>query len=74
TELHLAEMYKLSGEYSYRSGYNPSAMLAVVAGVVLALAGKWISALEPLFSLSWFTGFVVAFVVYWLTMQGRRVT
>jgi cytosine/uracil/thiamine/allantoin permease len=73
TELHLAEMYKPGGEYSYRAGYNPPAMLAVVAGVVLALAGKWIPALEPLFSLSWFTGFSVAFVVYWLTMKRSSV-
>jgi NCS1 family nucleobase:cation symporter-1 len=73
TELNLAEMYKPDGEYSYRAGYNPPAMLAVVAGVVLALAGKWIPALEPLFSLSWFTGFSVAFVVYWLTMKRSSV-
>jgi cytosine/uracil/thiamine/allantoin permease len=67
--LNLAEMYKPEGEYSYRSGYNPAAIAACVAGVVFALIGKWVPALEPLFSLSWFTGFMVAFGIYWLLMR-----
>ncbi len=63
--LHVAELYKADGIYSYRSGYNPPAMIAMLAGVLLAVVGKWVPTLEPLFHLSWFTGFIVAFGVYY---------
>jgi cytosine/uracil/thiamine/allantoin permease len=70
----VAELYKPDGVYSYQFGYNVAAMIAIVVGIFVAVIGKWVSALEPLFSFSWFTGFIVAFVVYYglAKMQGAK--
>ncbi len=68
--LALVELYKTEGIYAYGgSGFNPSAMIALVAGVLTALAGFWIPALSFLYTLSWFTGFGVAFVLYYILMR-----
>ncbi|MBL4734076.1 MAG: cytosine permease, partial [Flavobacteriales bacterium] len=65
----LADLYKVKGVYTYTNGYNSAAITAFVIGRVLAIAGKWIKLLEPLYSLSWFTGFIVAFAIYYLMMK-----
>ena len=65
-QLNLAALYQEQGEYRYRSGFNPAAMLALAAGVLLALIGYWVPALSFLYNLSWFTGFLVAFVLYYV--------
>ncbi|MEM9686354.1 MAG: cytosine permease, partial [Bacteroidota bacterium] len=67
--LKLAEMYKADGLYSYnKTGFNRAAMIALFVGVFLALVGYWVPALHFLYSLSWFTGFIISFVVYYLLM------
>ncbi len=69
-ELNLAELYKPRGIYSYGgSGFNPAAMIALGAGVMLALIGYWIPAVSFLYTLSWFVGFFVAFAVYYVLMS-----
>ncbi|HSK11913.1 MAG TPA: NCS1 family nucleobase:cation symporter-1 [Phnomibacter sp.] len=37
--LHLEELYKVEGAYTYRNGFNPAAIISLLAGVSLALAG-----------------------------------
>ena len=65
-KLHLTELYKPQGEYTYsRSGVNPAALAALLAGMAVALIGYWVPALSFLYKLSWFTGFAVAFAVYY---------
>jgi cytosine/uracil/thiamine/allantoin permease len=39
--------------------------------VFLALIGYWLPALNFLYSLSWFTGFIIAFIVYYLLMKNK---
>jgi len=69
-KLELPELYKEDGIYSYKkTGYNRAAMLALFAGVFLALIGYWIPSLSFLYSLSWFTGFIMSFVLYYLLMK-----
>ncbi|MCB9232739.1 MAG: NCS1 family nucleobase:cation symporter-1 [Bacteroidia bacterium] len=68
TNLDLAELFKTEGKYTYSGGFNISAMIALLIGIVAGLIGKWVPALDFLYSLSWFTGFFVAFVVYYLLM------
>ncbi|MEX0721375.1 MAG: NCS1 family nucleobase:cation symporter-1 [Balneolaceae bacterium] len=68
--LKLHELYKTGGEYAFGgSGFNKAAMYALAAGVLTALVGFWIPALSYLYSLSWFTGFGVAFLLYYSLMR-----
>ena len=71
TNLQVEDLYRLNGVYSYTSGINLKAMVAVIAGALFAVSGKWIPALAWAFSLSWFTGFILTFVVYWLLMRAN---
>jgi NCS1 family nucleobase:cation symporter-1 len=64
----IADLYKVDGPHA---GVNSAAMIALVAGVIVALIGYWVKPLEVLYTLSWFSGTAVAFVIYWLLM-GRR--
>ncbi|GAA4380896.1 NCS1 family nucleobase:cation symporter-1 [Hymenobacter koreensis] len=78
--LNLPDLYRPNGEYSYGgSGFNPAAMAALALGVGTALVGYWVPALGFLYTLSWFTGFAVAYVSYFLfyrwqvQKQGKNV-
>ena len=71
--LALYELYKPDGKYSYGgSGFNKAAMFALAAGVLTALIGFWIPSLSYLYSLSWFTGFGVAFILYYYLMKDHQ--
>ncbi len=69
-KLKLVELYKEEGIYSYgKSGFNKSAMIALFVGVFSAIIGYWVPQLKFLYSLSWFTGFIISFVLYYLIMK-----
>jgi cytosine/uracil/thiamine/allantoin permease len=63
-KLNLFALYQTDGEYTYKSGFNPAAMIALAVGVLLALIGYWVPTLSFLYNLSWFTGFIVSFILY----------
>ncbi|NOY60485.1 MAG: NCS1 family nucleobase:cation symporter-1 [Calditrichaeota bacterium] len=65
-ELNLSALYKTDGEYFYKSGFNPAAMIALAIGVLMALIGYWVPALSFLYNLSWFTGFLIASILYYV--------
>jgi cytosine/uracil/thiamine/allantoin permease len=70
--LELSELYNEEGLYSYnKTGFNKAAMISLGVGVFLALIGYWVPALNFLYSLSWFTGFIIAFVLYYLLMKKK---
>jgi len=72
-EIILAELYKENGIYSYGgSGFNLSAIITMIIGAFVAIGGKWISILEPLYAISWFSGFIVSFVLYYLLMKNKK--
>ena len=72
-EIILAELYKENGIYSYGgSGFNLSAILTMIIGAFVAIGGKWISILEPLYAISWFSGFIVSFLLYYLLMKNKK--
>jgi cytosine/uracil/thiamine/allantoin permease len=74
-KLELAELYKEDGIYSYgKTGFNKAAMIALFFGVFVALIGYWVPALNFLYSLSWFTGFIISFVLYVLLMKKKNTT
>lgn len=68
----LDEIYKEQGSYSYAGGFNLAAMIALVVGVAFALIGHYVPSLEPLYNLSWFTGFIVSFILYYLLMKNKN--
>lgn len=69
-KLVLPELYSENGIYSYKkTGFNKAAMIALFAGIFLALIGYWIPQLEFLYTLSWFTGFIISFALYYLLMK-----
>jgi NCS1 family nucleobase:cation symporter-1 len=65
-KLALPELYHRDGIYG---GVNYRAMVALVAGVAVALVGLLVPALRPLYDYAWFAGFFVAFAVYWALMR-----
>lgn len=66
----LAELYKESGIYSYKNtGFNKAAIIALFIGVFLALIGYWVPAFNFLYSLSWFTGFIISSLIYYFIMK-----
>ena len=71
TTLDVASLYQRGGAYEYRNGINPRALVALGAGVAVALCGLVIPALRWLYDYSWFVGFGVAGVVYVVSMRTR---
>lgn len=68
-KLHLADLYKKEGAYKYAGGFNSKAIIALVAGVIVALIGLLVPSLRVLYDYAWFVGFAVAFIVYSLAMM-----
>ncbi len=64
----IADLYKVDGPHA---GVNGAAIIALVVGVFVAIIGYWVKPLEFLYTLSWFSGTLVAFAVYWAMMRGR---
>jgi nucleobase:cation symporter-1, NCS1 family len=67
-QLFVEELYRRGGAYEYRSGFNPKAMVALVAGIATALIGLAIPALRWLYDYAWFVGFMVSGGLYFLLM------
>ena len=66
------DLYRRSGVYEYANGINPRAVAALLAGVALALLGRFVPAVSFLFSGAWFTGFFTSALVYLVLMRERR--
>ncbi|HWP82591.1 MAG TPA: NCS1 family nucleobase:cation symporter-1 [Bacteroidota bacterium] len=71
--LKVVDLYQRGGEYEYTKGFNPKAMVALVAGVLVALVGLLVSELRFLYDYAWFVGFAVAFGVYTGLMKRGRI-
>jgi len=80
-ELDLEGLYRLAGPYTYRGGFHPAAMIALVVGVAPSLPGflatvGWVGSVPPVFAMiytyAWFVGFGLAAAVYWI-LAHRRV-
>ncbi len=70
--LSLDDLYKEDGIYTYSNGFNGTALVAFVAGVCTALAGKLTQQLSFLFDGAWFSAAAVSFSLYWLLMKRSR--
>jgi NCS1 family nucleobase:cation symporter-1 len=65
------DLYRQSGVYEYRNGFNPVAVLALAAGIAVALVGLVIPPLHWLYDYAWFVGFFVAGGLYSVMMPKR---
>jgi NCS1 family nucleobase:cation symporter-1 len=71
--LDVGDLYRRLGVYGYGGdGVNSRAIVATVAGALVALAGKLVPGLEILFNGSWFSAGGVAFLVYFVLMRRHR--
>jgi nucleobase:cation symporter-1, NCS1 family len=68
-QLQVDELYRRGGRYEYRNGFNPKAIVALVAGVAIALVGLAVPALRWLYDYAWFVGFVGSGGLYFLLMH-----
>jgi nucleobase:cation symporter-1, NCS1 family len=62
--LHVDDLYRRAGEYEYRNGFNPRALVSLGVGIVMALLGLAIQPLRWLYDYAWFIGFAVSGIVY----------
>jgi NCS1 family nucleobase:cation symporter-1 len=75
TKLNLEDLYtEKKGIYNFTNGFNINAIIALVAGVFVALIGLAIKPLHFLFDYAWFVGFAVSFLVHWALMSGKAET
>ena len=65
------ELYRRGGFYEFQCGFNWRALGALAAGIGVALAGVWVTALRPLYDYAWFVGFGTAFLLYWGLMRRK---
>ena len=72
-ELDLTDLYRERGRYWYSGGFNRRALIALVAGVVVALAGTIHPSLAFLFNGAWFSAAAVSFGLYLLLMRAAPV-
>ncbi|OUS00787.1 hypothetical protein A9Q86_08510 [Flavobacteriales bacterium 33_180_T64] len=69
-EIQIADLYKVNGIYSFNgSGFNKAALISLLIGAFIAIGGKWIPAMSSLYAVSWFSGFTISFVLYYLIMK-----
>jgi NCS1 family nucleobase:cation symporter-1 len=70
--LKVDDLYARGGIYEYRGGFNPCAIIALAAGIAIALLGLVAPPLRWLYDYAWFVGFGVAAAVYVLLMGGKK--
>lgn len=63
------DLYLRGGQYEYAKGFNWRAIGALCVGSAVALVGLVVPSVRFLYDYSWFVGFAIAFVVYWLLMR-----
>jgi len=71
--LEVAELYKRNGLYTYREGFNPKAIVALLFGVFCALIGVFVPAIHFLYDYAWFVGFFLSAGVYVVLMRGTEI-
>jgi len=71
-ELIVEDLYRRGGAYEHHNGFNYHALVALAAGVGVALIGLEVPALRWLYDYAWFVGFSVSGSLYLLLMRTRR--
>ena len=74
--LHVDELYSEKGRYWFNNGFNPLAVIALIAGILPNIPGfltttKILDAgtvppfINGLYHWAWFVGFAISGLVYW---------
>jgi NCS1 family nucleobase:cation symporter-1 len=83
--LDVDDLFRMNGRYSYWSGVNPRAVVALVLSVLPVAPGFLRAAMTPggrvahpdfidqLYSYAWFVTFCLSFLIYWLLMRRQIV-
>jgi nucleobase:cation symporter-1, NCS1 family len=71
-DLDVDALYHSEGKYSYTRGVNWNAIVALAAGIAVALIGLIVPALRWLYDYAWFVGFFVAGILYLLLMKKEK--
>jgi len=79
TELDLDDLYRRDGRYRYLSGFNPTALVVFVLGVLPCLPGFLHAALgattpgwgvfDLIYQQAWFVGFFIGMILYIIAMK-----
>jgi NCS1 family nucleobase:cation symporter-1 len=67
------DLYLRGRRYEYSNGVNVRALVALGAGIAVALVGLVVSELRWLYDYAWFVGFLVAGAVYLALMRSVAV-
>jgi nucleobase:cation symporter-1, NCS1 family len=70
-QLVVEDLYRRDGIYKYWRGFNVRAIIALLAGVTIALIGVAVPALRWLYDYAWFAGFFISGGLYLLLMRWR---
>ena len=71
-QLQVDDLFLRGGVYEYRGGFNWRAVAALGSGAAVATIGLLVPGLRFLFDYSWFVGFGVAFLGYYILMRTRH--
>jgi NCS1 family nucleobase:cation symporter-1 len=66
------DLFERGGAYEFTRGFNWRAILALAAGILVALIGLKVPALHSLYQYAWFVGFGVSFFAYLILMPRPR--
>jgi NCS1 family nucleobase:cation symporter-1 len=70
--LDVGDLYRTDGRYSYTRGVNPAALIALGAGIGVALIGLLDPRLRFLFDGAWFSASAISFATYCFLMRPGR--
>jgi len=68
-QLDVEDLYRRRGTYEFWRGFNPKAIVALVAGIAIALIGLALPAVRWLYDYAWFVGFLISGGLYFLLMH-----
>ena len=78
------DLFRVQGAYTYRSGFNPCAVIALVVAILPVVPGFVRAATTPggaianpnfadqLYSYAWFVTFALSAIIYYALMRGTR--
>jgi len=72
--LNVPDLYRRNGVYEFSNGINYRAVVALAAGVLVALIGLAVPGLRWLYDYAWFVGFFTAGALYVILMRGAAAS